>query len=67
MRPIDKRAKNLVKALEAEGWRVERKKNAYMAFPPDKGKQQVTFHLTSSDSRWYANTIARLRRSGFTG
>lgn len=63
---IDKRVKKLVKSLKAQGWRIESRKKAIMAFPPDKTKSPVTIHLTNSDHRWYANTIALLRRSGFT-
>ncbi|MBD8019404.1 hypothetical protein [Brevibacterium gallinarum] len=62
---IDKRVKKLVKSLEAQGWRIETRKKGIMAFPPDKTKSPVTIHLTNSDHRWYANTIALLRRSGF--
>ena len=62
---IDKRVKKLVKSLEAQGWRIESRKKGIMAFPPDKTKSGVAIHLTNSDHRWYANTIALLRRSGF--
>lgn len=65
VRQIDKRVKALLKSLKEQGWRVERRKKGIIAFPPDKTKSPVTIHLTNSDHRWYANTIALLRRSGF--
>lgn len=66
MRTIDKRVKKLVKSLKSQGWRIESTKKGIMAFPPDKSKNPVAIHLTNSDHRWYANTIAQLRRSGYT-
>lgn len=62
---MDKRTKNLLKALDAQGWRVKRTKNGYMAYPPDKSQDPVSIHLTYSDRRAWNNQTAELRRNGF--
>ena len=55
----------LVRALQAQGWRVERSGGGhYKAFPPDTSKPMVTIASTPSDRRAFRNTIALLRRSG---
>jgi hypothetical protein len=55
----------LVKQAERwPGWRVEQKRNGYAIFPPDKGLNAVIVHLSESDHRAMANTLARLRQCG---
>lgn len=61
----DKRVKELKRKLQDQGWRIEpAKSGAFMAYSPD-GKTIVNIHPTPGDYRWYANTIARLRKGGF--
>ncbi|MGO2360625.1 MAG: hypothetical protein ACTH6N_05785 [Brachybacterium tyrofermentans] len=62
---MDKRTKQLLKTLEAQGARIERSKNGFIIYPPDKSKPQVSIHLTYSDRRSEKNERAQLRRSGF--
>jgi hypothetical protein len=61
----DKRVAELVKLIRSwDGWRLEETGKAWVAYPPDRALPAVNFHKTPSDQRWYANTVARLRRSG---
>jgi hypothetical protein len=46
------------------GWRVEEKRNGYAIYPPNKGLNAVLVHLSESDHRAMANTVARLRQCG---
>lgn len=58
--------KEVLRELPRQGWRVERRGGGhYVAFPPDRSKQQVVFASTPSDHRALANTVSRLRKSGF--
>lgn len=57
-------ADELISIAESQGWRVERSKKGWKFYPPDKTKPIVTVHGTSSDHRWYANAVSRLRKSG---
>lgn len=57
-------ADELISIAEAQGWRVERSTKGWKFYPPDKTKQLVLVHGTSSDHRWYRNAISLLRKSG---
>jgi hypothetical protein len=59
--------KNLIKDLEAQGWRVEPTTKGIMAFPPNPEFSPVTVHTTSSDHRWVSNAESTLRQRGFIG
>lgn len=59
--------KKVFTSLEAQGWRIEPRKNGWFAYPPDKSKSIVTIHGTPSDRRAWDNMMAALRRSGYTG
>jgi hypothetical protein len=62
---VNKDRHKLFQKLEAQGWTIEAlKNNHYRVFPPDKTKPAVVIESTPSDRRAWANTIARLRRSG---
>lgn len=60
-----KELRKLRKQAEAQGWRFVERKNAWLAYSPD-GETIVTIHLTSSDHRAMRNTIAQMRKGGFT-
>jgi hypothetical protein len=61
----NKEVTKLVKqASRWPGWRVEEKRNGYAIFPPQKDLSAVIVHLTESDHRAMANTVARLRHCG---
>lgn len=57
-----KDVRNLLKDLEAQGWRVEgTSKGHYVAYAPD-GRGRVVIPGTPSDRRSLRNTLAALRR-----
>jgi len=60
----NKDLKEILEALEAQGWRIEHGGKHYRAFPPDRTKPMVTIQTTPSGKRWKQNLIALLRRSG---
>lgn len=63
----NKDTKELIAALEDQGWRVVPTRNGHwQAFPPDKSFSPVYLPSTPSDHRSHANSIAELRRRGFT-
>ena len=40
----NKELKKLLKSLEAQGWRVERRKKGWMAYPPDTDQTMGVGH-----------------------
>lgn len=62
-----KELKRLFSELEAQGWRIERRKKGWYEYPPDLTKDPVAIHETPSDKRSWPNMMGRLRRSGFIG
>ena len=52
------------RAASWPGWRVEEKRSGYAIYPPDKAFSPVVVHLSESDHRAFANTVARLRQCG---
>lgn len=64
---MNKDLKNIHKALQEQGWRLDLRGSGHtMAFPPDLTKQPVLLPGTPGGGRWLPNLIAQLRRSGFT-
>lgn len=61
-----KEINKLLKALEAQGWRVAPIKKGWMAYSPN-GVDKATIHGTPSDRRAWQNMMAELRRGGFDG
>jgi hypothetical protein len=57
--------RKIKKALEEQGWRLERRSRGWMALPPDRTKPPVAIHETPSDWRAERNMLAQLKRSGF--
>lgn len=62
---MDKDLKILLQKLEAQGWETRKTRKGLFAVPPDPDLQMVLIHMTPSDRRAWANTISRLKRSGF--
>ena len=56
--------KGLVRAAEAQGWRVERRAKHYLFFPLDQHNRPVVVPGTPSSQRTPANKLAELRRAG---
>lgn len=61
---MDKDLKKIVKALEAQGFEVERTKKGHLMVYRD-GRFVVAFAGTPSDWRGLKNGIAAARRAGF--
>lgn len=60
-----KEIRKLIRALEAQGWRVEETGSGhYQAYSPN-GEDIVTIPGTPSDHRSMRNTMSRLKRAGF--
>ncbi len=55
----------LVGQAEAQGWRIEPKKNGWMLYPPDSSGRPVMIHRTPSDENWHKMAIRLMRASGF--
>lgn len=60
-----KEIKDLLKALEAQGFKVSKTRNNHYAVRNAKGEFITTLASTPSEYKGYANGIARLRRAGF--
>jgi hypothetical protein len=56
--------KALIKAAEAQGWRVERRSKHYLFFPRHRGTRPVMVPSTPSSRRTPANKVAELKRAG---
>ncbi|HLF70367.1 MAG TPA: hypothetical protein VI541_05365 [Actinomycetota bacterium] len=61
---MDKETRTLIKEALAQGWRVEELKAGYLLKAPPPSDEMVVIHGTPSDTRAYANTLARMRRAG---
>lgn len=57
--------RRLIKALEAQGFDVERTRKGHWLVRNADGLAVATIAGTASDHRSLANVIARLRRAGF--
>lgn len=57
--------KQLLARLREQGWRVEKRKKHYMAFPPDRSESPVRLVTTPSSSRTRKNEVAALKRKGY--
>jgi len=57
--------KKLIKRLQTQGWRVERRTKHYLAFPPDVDQSPERLALTPSSSSTWRNQLARLKRKGY--
>ncbi len=58
--------RDIVRAAEDQGFRVERTKRGHIViYPPDKRFQPVNFSGTPGDQRSIRNGLAKLRQVGF--
>lgn len=62
---VSKETKELIKALEAQGYSVQRTRNSHWLIRNPEGKAIATMASTPSDPRSMKNAIAALRRHGF--
>lgn len=58
---------HMIRAIEQQGWRVEATRNGAMIYPADRSQSAIAVHGTPSDHRALANTLSRMRRSGYLG
>lgn len=54
----------ILRALEQQGWRIQRGSKHYKAYPPNKNIPPVTIPSTPGGGRWRQNLISQLRRAG---
>jgi len=58
--------RDIVKAAEDQGFRIERTKRGHLSiYPPDKRFPPVIFSGTPGDQRSIKNGLAKLRQAGF--
>lgn len=57
--------KKLRKKAEQQGWRVEKRKEYWMFFPPNKELPPARVAGTPSSQRSWANFLADLKRKGY--
>lgn len=61
---MHKEVKALMRELEEQGWRLQRRRSKTQAFSPD-GVTVVPIHHTPSDGKSLKNTVSQLRRGGY--
>lgn len=66
MASAKKETKEIIKAAERQGWRVEQLKSGHWRFYAPDGKNIVHASGTPSDHKALDNLVARLRQYGFT-
>jgi predicted RNA binding protein YcfA (HicA-like mRNA interferase family) len=61
---LSKEQRSLIRALEAQGFTVERTRKGHWLVRNAAGRAVVTMSGTSSDHRAWRNALARLKRAG---
>jgi len=57
--------RKLIIKLEIQGWRVERRKKHWLAFPASKEQRPVRLANTPSSVATWRNQLAELKRKGY--
>jgi len=57
--------KKVIRRAEKQGWRVEKRKEYWLFFPPDKAESPCRAPGTPSSQRTWTNFLACLRRKGY--
>jgi len=57
--------KKIRRRAEGQGWRVEKRKEYWLFFPPDGGLPPCKMAGTPSSSRSLANLLACLKKKGY--
>jgi len=57
--------KKIRRRAEDQGWRVEKRKEYWLFFPPDRGLPPCKMAGTPSSSRSLANLLACLKKKGY--
>lgn len=63
---MSKDLRKVIKALEAQGFSVEKTRNGHYKVRNAQGELVCTMAGTPSDGRSFLNSLAALRRAGFT-
>ncbi len=58
-------ARRLRSRLKAQGWRVEKRKEYWLLFPPDESVAPARMAGTPSSQRSWRNLLADLKRKGY--
>lgn len=58
-------ARKLRRDLERKGWRVEKRKEYWLLFPPDGSTAPARMPGTPSSQRTWSNLLADLKRKGY--
>jgi hypothetical protein len=59
--------KKVRRRAERQGWRVEKRKEYWIFFPPDPTEQSCRYAGTPSSARSWVNFLACLKRKGYKG
>lgn len=57
--------KKIIKSAEAQGWRVEKRKEYWFFWPADKSEGPCRIAGTPSSQRSWTNFLACLKRKGY--
>lgn len=57
--------KKIIKQAEAQGWRVEKRKEYWFFYPPDGTTAPARIAGTPSSQRSWLNFLADLKRKGY--
>lgn len=57
--------KKIRRRAEAQGWRVEKRREYWLFFPPDPTEHPASMAGTPSSSRSLVNFLVRLKRKGY--
>jgi hypothetical protein len=57
--------KQIVRRAEIQGWRVEKRKEYWLFFPPDPREKPCKLAGTPSSSRSLANFLACMKQKGY--
>jgi hypothetical protein len=59
--------KKIRRRAEDQGWRVDKRKEYWLFFPPDRSEPPCRMAGTPSSARSLANFLACLKRKGYNG
>jgi hypothetical protein len=57
--------KKIRRRAEDQGWRVEKRKEYWLFFPPDKQQRPCSMAESPSSSRSLVNLLARMKQKGY--
>lgn len=57
--------RKLIRSLRKQGWRVEKRRKHWVAFPPNRDLSPEILATTPSSQRTWRNQLAKLRAKGY--